>query len=85
MKVSNPGNQPTTVEYEHADVPTATFEMAVEKNALPSQWQWERQVPPLGHQNSRIALFLVSVIANGHNRTCQPTVEYEQTDVSTAN
>ncbi|KRZ81483.1 hypothetical protein T08_10112 [Trichinella sp. T8] len=77
MKVSNPGNQPTTVEYEHADVSTA-------KNAQLSKWQWKRQVPPLGHQNRREALFLVSVIANGHNRTCQPTVEYEQTDVSTA-
>ncbi|KRY13700.1 hypothetical protein T12_8214 [Trichinella patagoniensis] len=36
MKVSsNPGNQPTTVEYEHADVPTArictAFTVAVEK------------------------------------------------------
>ncbi|KRX45108.1 hypothetical protein T09_8574, partial [Trichinella sp. T9] len=60
------------------------MELIEKKNALPSQWQWKRQVPPLGHQNSRIALFLVSVIANGHNRTCQPTVEYEQTDVSTA-
>ncbi|KRZ95449.1 hypothetical protein T08_14462 [Trichinella sp. T8] len=40
--------------------------MAVGKNALPSQWQWERQVPPLGHQNRQEALFLVPVIPMTH-------------------